>query len=81
MAGKEYTLDFSGKSGVPSQWGINLEFVSQLFGQQTKGIDGLQLTPDGRRRGVFSIVALNEEAAAFLSTFKLKVEKRGCPSM
>ena len=60
MAGKEYTLDFSGKSGVPSQWGIDLEFVADLFGKQTKNVDGLQLTPDGRRRGVFSVVALND---------------------
>ena len=81
MAGREYTLDFTGKSGVPSQWGINLDFVSQLFGLQTKGVDGLQLTPDGRRRGVFTVVALNDEAATFLSSFSLKVEKKGCATM
>ena len=80
MAGREYTLDFSGKSGVPSQMGINIEFVSRLFGQQAKGVDGIQLTSE-RRRGIFNVVALNTEAATFLSTFVLKVEKKGTPTV
>ena len=41
MAGKEFTLDFSGKSGIPSQWGIDIDFVANLFGKQTKNVDGL----------------------------------------
>ena len=71
---KEFTLDFSGKSGVPSQWGINVQQVVKWFHQQIGDMDGVQLVSD-RRRGVFNIMALTQQAETLLSSFELKAEK------
>ena len=76
MAGRDYTLDFTGISGIPSQWGIDTAFVTRLFHRQTSGLDGVMMTP-ARSRGVFNVVALTAEAATILSSFKLNVEKDG----
>ena len=76
MAGRDYTLDFTGTSGIPSQWGIDTAFVTRFFHRQTSGLDGVMMTP-ARSRGVFNVVALTAEAAKILSSFKLKVEKDG----
>ena len=76
MAARDYTLDFSGQSGVPSQWGIDQHQVAKWFGQQAKGIHGIQVTGNWKR-GFFSVSAINDEAATFLSSFKLVAEKYG----
>ena len=79
MAAKEFTLDFTGQSGVPSQWGIDLNLVLKWFGQQTRdsGVSSSIGIIDDRRRGVFRIIGMTQEASTFLSTFKLKAEKYG----
>ena len=74
---KNYDLDFSGQSGVPSQWGLTLPQVVQLFSKQMSGLSGYQLVKDKRRRGVFEVTAYTQEAVNRLSTFKLKVSKEG----
>ena len=76
MACRDFTLDFTGQSGVPSQWGIDHHQVARWFGQQSKGIHGIQVISD-RRRGVFNVSAINNDAATFLSSFKLMAEKHG----
>ena len=76
MTARRFTLDFAGQSGVPSQWGIDTNQVVRWFGQQAKGIDGIQVTGD-IKRGVFNVVAINNEAATYLSSFKLVAEKYG----
>ena len=76
MTARDYTLDFTGQSGVPSQWGIDINQVAKWFGQQAKGQDGIQLTSD-RKRGVFNVCAISNSAATFLSSFKLTAEKGG----
>ena len=76
MAGRDFTLDFTGLTGVPSQWGIDIPFVTRLFHRQTAGLDGVMMTP-ARRRGVFNVVAQTAEAARVLSSFELMVEKDG----
>ena len=83
MAGRTYTLDFSGKSGVPSQLGVDINFVSKIFREQIKDLqDGallgsVILSDVFRKRGVFQVTALTKEAANLLSNFKLKAEKWG----
>ena len=76
MACRDFTLDFTGQSGVPSQWGIDHHQVARWFGQQSKGVHGIQVISD-RRRGVFNVSAINNDAAIFLSGFKLIAEKHG----
>ena len=76
MVSKDFSLDFSGLSGVPSQWGINVDQVVKLFHQQTSGLQGTQIIAD-RKRGVFNVTTLTKEAAATLSSFKLVIEKGG----
>ena len=76
MTTREFTLDFTGQSGVPSQWGITVPQVVKWFTQQSKDVPGVQLTND-RKRGVFNVTALSKDAGTFLSTFKLTVEKDG----
>ena len=73
---KEYSLDFSGQSGVPSQWGIDLNTVVACFSKQTNGVDGVQLMPD-RRRGVFNVTAFTSDAVTALEGFRLSLEKYG----
>ena len=72
---KVYTLDLSGQSGVPSQWGILLPQVVALMSKQLKGMEGVQLVADRRRRGTFEITAYTQEAINYLSGFKLKIAK------
>ena len=80
MIVKEFTLDFTGQSGVPSQWGINLFQVAAWFTKQTTDVPHLQsviqVTGDFKR-GVFNVVSLTAEAATYLSNFKLTAEKYG----
>ncbi len=76
MTTREFTLDFTGQSGVPSQWGITVPQVVKWFTKQSKDVPGVQLTND-RKRGVFNVTALSKDAGVFLSTFKLSVEKDG----
>ena len=76
MITREFTLDFTGQSGVPSQWGITVPQVVKWFTMQSKDVPGVQLTND-RKRGVFNVTALSKDAGTFLSTFKLKAEKDG----
>ena len=72
MAGRTYTLDFSGKSGVPSQLGVDINFVSKIFREQIKDLqDGallgsVILSDVFRKRGVFQVTALTKEAATAL---------------
>jgi hypothetical protein len=73
---REFTLDFTGQSGVPSQWGITLSQVSKLFWIQSGGREGIQLTPDWRR-GVFNLLATTPDTATFLRNFSLKVPGPG----
>ena len=81
MAGRTYTLDFSGKSGVPSQLGVDINFVSKIFREQIKDLqDGailgsVILSDVFRKRGVFQVTALTKEAATALENFVLQVEK------
>ena len=74
---KDYILDLSGQSGVPSQWGLTLPHVVALFGKQLNGIDGVQVVEDWRRRGTFEVTAITQEAITFLANFKLKISKEG----
>ena len=72
---KNFTLDFSGQSGVPSQWGITLPNVLDLFSKQLKNVEGIQLVEDWRRRGVFEVTAFTQEAVTRLTNFKVKITK------
>ena len=74
---KEFTLDFSGQSGVPSQWGIKIDQVVKWFFQQAGRLEGLQLTEDHLKKGVFSVKAYTKETEAALASFVLKAEKGG----
>ena len=76
MTTRDFTLDFTGQSGVPSQWGITLPQVVKWFTQQSKDLAQVQLTND-RKRGVFNVTALSKDAGTFLATFKLTIEKDG----
>ena len=73
---KEFTLDFSGQSGVPSQWGVDVQQVVKWFHRQIGDLDGVQLVAD-RKRGTFNVMALSTQAENLLSSFKLNVEKAG----
>ena len=73
---RDFTLDFSGQSGVPSQWGIDINQVAFWFTKQSKGQEGIQLTAE-RKRGLFNVTAITDSAAAFLASFKLVAEKYG----
>ena len=76
MEVKDYALDFSGQSGVPSQWGVTLNMVVECFHKQTKGLEDFQIMPD-RRRGVFNVTAFSKKACETLDSFSLLVEKYG----
>ena len=76
-----FTLDFSGRSGVPSQLGIDVAWVAKAFREQIKDLHGttvlnnVVITDAFRKRGVFNVSARTREAAAVLEDFVLKVEK------
>ena len=72
----DYVLDFTGQSGVPSQWGINVAQVVQWFHKQVGTMDEMQVLAD-RKRGVFNVTAYAKKSADFLSTFMLIAEKGG----
>ena len=72
---KAFTLDFSGKSGVPSQWGIKVTQVVQWFYKQIGNLLNMQITEDFRR-GVFTVTAFSKETETYLSNFTL-AEKDG----
>ena len=74
---KEFTLDFSGQSGVPSQQGIHVKEVVKWFYQQAGKLESLQLRADGLKKRVFSVTALTKETEAALANFVLKAEKDG----
>ena len=76
MAARDFSLDFTGQSGVPSQWGITIAQVIKWFSQQSGGINGVQIVSD-RKRGVFNVTSLTKEAGIRLSSFKLIAEKEG----
>ena len=72
---KEFTLDFTGLSGVPSQWNMTVNKVVQNLEKQSNGIHGIQVVKDRRRRGVFIVTAQSNDAKNFLTNFKLCVEE------
>ena len=72
---KEFTLDFTGLSGVPSQWNMTINKVVQHLEKQSNGIHGIQVVKDQRRRGVFIVTAQSNEAKNFLTNFQLRVEE------
>ena len=74
---KNFTLDLSGQSGVPSQWDITLKQVVHLLGEQIGMLDGVELVSDSRRRGVFNVTAFTREAIDQLSGFTLNMEREG----
>jgi hypothetical protein len=69
---REFMLDLTGASGVPSQWGVTINTVSMLLFRQCAGREGMQLTSDFNR-GVYNVTLLNQATSAFLASFKLKV--------
>ena len=82
MRNRAFTLDFSGRSGVPSQLGIDVAYVSKAFRDQLASdhatiLNNVIINDAFRRRGVFNVTALTNDAAAVLEAFVLKVDWKG----
>ena len=71
---KEFTLDFSGQSGVPSQWGIDVELVVKWFQKQAGHLEDILIVKD-QKRGHFSVTSFDKATSSFLSSFILVAEK------
>ena len=77
MSCKQYMLDLSGNSAIPSQYMLGLKEITKWIHLQTKGYEGIQVTREFRNRGCYIVQTSNDRSAEFLATFSLEIKVGG----
>ena len=77
MPCKQFMLDLSGNSAIPSHYMLGLKEVSKWIHQQCIGYDGIQVTRHYYQRGCFIVQTSKDDVAQFLSSFKLEIKVNG----
>ena len=77
MPCKQFMLDLSGNSAIPSHYMLGIKEVSKWVFIQTTGYDDIQVTRHFGQRGCYIVQTSKEGTADFLASFKLEIKVQG----